>query len=259
MRKILIALLVSAILFSSCNKVAKEKTILVVLAHPDDEDAMGPLLVKYGKLGKVYLIIATDGRLGIKPGYPTGDSLVSIRQNESQCRCKKMGIEPPIFLGFPDGFDTRNGVGAYMDQSMQLKEQLTQKIKDINPSLIITFGPDGDTGHSDHRMISNMTTEIILKEGWVEKFPLYYIGWTKKDDEKFKMIGGLNTVNKKYLNVAISYTQEEENIAMQAILCNKSQLTEKEMQEWIDVEQKDSSNTFHFRQLVIATGKKTEF
>ncbi len=104
-----------------------------------------------------------------------------------------------------------------------------------------------------------MTTEIVLREGWAEKIPLYYLGWTKKDDEKFKMIGGLNTVDKKYLNVAISYSQDEENVAMEALWCNKSQLTEKEMQEWKDTELKDSSNTFYFRQLIVPSKQKKEF
>lgn len=259
MKKLLIPFFILALLPAACKKAPAKKTILVVLAHPDDEDALGSLLVKYGKTGKVYLVIATDGRLGVKPGYPAGDSLVQIRQQESRCRCSKFGIEAPVFLGFPDGFDTRNGVGNYMDMSEQLKEKLTGKIKEINPDLIITFGPDGDTGHADHRMISDMTTEILLREGWVEKIPLYYIGWTQKDNEKFKVIGGLNSVDSKYLNVSIRYSQEEENIALEALDCNKSQLTQKEMQEWKETELKDSSNTLRFRQLTVPAGHKTEF
>ncbi|MGB8195034.1 MAG: PIG-L family deacetylase, partial [Chitinophagaceae bacterium] len=145
-----------------------------MFAHPDDEAAIAQLLTKYGKNSKVYIIIATDGRYGTKPGFPSGDTLVRIRETESSCACSKMGIEPPVFLGFTDGFDTRIGVGKYLSQSKELKAKLTAKIKELNPDIIITFGPDGDTGHSDHRMISNMTTEIILKERWVEKHPLYY-------------------------------------------------------------------------------------
>jgi LmbE family N-acetylglucosaminyl deacetylase len=57
---------------------------------------------------------------------------------------------------------------------------LTKGINDIHPNLIITFGPDGDTGHSDHRIIGNMVTEIILREAWVDRFPLYYLAWTKQ-------------------------------------------------------------------------------
>jgi LmbE family N-acetylglucosaminyl deacetylase len=259
MRKVVIALLLSTTILVSCKSVTKKKVILVIFAHPDDEDAIGPLLVNYSRTNKVHLIIATDGRLGIRPGYPTGDSLVLLRQTESQCACKTMGIEPPIFLGFPNGFDTRIGVSNYLKQSIKLKEKLTNKIKELKPDFIITFGPDGDTGHSDHRMISDMTTEIILREGWVEKIPVYYLGWTQKDDEKFKMIGGLNVVDKKYLNVAIKYSQDDEDKAMEALWCDKSQLSEKEMQEWNDVEKKDSSNTLYFRQLVISTKRKTDF
>lgn len=47
-------------------------------------------------------------------------------------------------------------------------------------SMLITFGPDGDTGHSDHRYIGAVTTEIILREGWVTKYPLYYVPCCKK-------------------------------------------------------------------------------
>ena len=237
----------------------KNKVILVVFAHPDDEAAIGQLLVKYSMANKIYLIILTDGRLGTKPGFPSGDTLAKLRQTESECACKIMGVQPPIFLGFTDGFDTRDGVGSYMKQSNLLKQKLTEKIKELKPDLIISFGPDGDTGHSDHRMSSNMVTEIILKEGWVDKFPLYYLGWTKKDDIKFKVIGGLNTVDPKYLNVSIKYTNEEEEQALEALDCYKSQLSPQEIAEWKDVERKDSSNTFFFRQLVVSAKQKTDF
>jgi N-acetylglucosamine malate deacetylase 2 len=129
----------------------------------------------------------------------------------------------------------------------------------LNPDLIINFGPDGDTGHSDHRMISNITTEIILKEGLVEKFPLYYLGWTKKDDEKFKLIGGLNSVDPRYLNVVIKYAYEDELQAIKSLECYKAQLSQQEVKEWIAVEKKDTQNVFYFRQLTVPVKKKTEF
>ena len=246
-------------LFGTFSAEQKQKVILAVLAHPDDEGAIAQLLTKYSKESKVYIIIATDGRNGTKPGFPTGDTLVKLRQSESECACKHMGTQPPIFLGFTDGFDTRDGVGVYLDQSKKLKEILSQKINEINPDFIITFGPDGDTGHSDHRMISNMTTEVILKEGWAKKFPLYYIAWTKRDNEKFKMIGGLNTVHPSYINVSITYSDEDEQKALQAIGCYKSQLSKEEMDEWIDVETKDTINVFNFRKLLVSANRKNNF
>jgi LmbE family N-acetylglucosaminyl deacetylase len=252
-------LFITIVTFGSFSAKQKQKVMLGVFAHPDDETAIAQLLTKYSKTHKVYIIIATDGRYGIKPGFPTGDTLVKIREAESICACQKMGIEPPIFLGFTDGFDTHMGVGKYFSQSKELKAQLTQKIRDLNPDIIITFGPDGDTGHPDHRMISNMTTEILLKERWVEKYPLYYIAWTKREDDKFKMIGGLNTIDSSYINVSITYTDKEEQKALQAIRCYKSQFSEEEMKDWVAIETRDKTNVFHFRKLTVAKTRRNEF
>jgi LmbE family N-acetylglucosaminyl deacetylase len=46
-----------------------------VVAHPDDEMAIGDVLVKYRRLGyKVYVIIATDGKEGVRvTSIPAGD------------------------------------------------------------------------------------------------------------------------------------------------------------------------------------------
>lgn len=245
--------------FGPGSKIPGSKIILVVFAHPDDESAIGQLLVKYGRTNKIYLIVLTDGRLGVRTGFPGGDTLAAIRQTETQCACKIFNIEPPVFLHFPDGFDTRIGVANYLKQSLLLKQQLAEKIKAIRPDLIITFGPDGDTGHSDHRMAGNMTTEVILKEGWAERYPLYYLGWTPKDDDKFKIIGGLNTVDTAYLNITVRYSNDEEEQALKALDCYKSQLTEKEVIEWKTVERNDSSNVFHFRRLLVDTKKQNGF
>lgn len=259
MKKLLMPLFALNLCIHCCAEKSNSKTILVVFAHPDDETSIGPLLVKYGKTDRIYLIVVTDGRLGTKPGFPTGDTLVKLRQTESECACKIMGVEAPIFLGFPDGFDANNDVGKYLEQSKQLKEALTDKIEQLKPDIIITFGPDGDTGHPDHRMVSDMITEVILRNGWVNKIPLYYLGWLKKDDEKFKIVGGLNTVDPKYLNVAIKFSEEDEQIAMKALECDKSQFSPEEIKEWRAIEKKDTSNTLYFRQLSVFSQKKTSF
>lgn len=237
----------------------KRNVILAVFAHPDDEAAIGPLLVKYAKTNRIFLVVLTDGRLGTKPGFPTGDSLVGLRQTETACACAIYGLQPPVFLGFPDGFDTRNGVGTYLQESKKLKEALTKTITEINPDFILTFGPDGDTGHSDHRTASNVVTEVVLKEGWVNRFHVYYLGWTARDDDKFKVLGGLNTVDEAYLNIAVDYSQAEEEQALKALDCYPSQLSAEERSEWKAVERADSSNRLYFRQLLVDRKKRTGF
>src|SRR5690348_15357375 len=85
-----------------------KKTILFIGAHPDDETAIGEVLVKYAKEGhKVIVMIATDGKDGTRvTKIPAGDSLGNLRKLETACACSKMGIEPPVFLSI-ERLDTK--------------------------------------------------------------------------------------------------------------------------------------------------------
>jgi LmbE family N-acetylglucosaminyl deacetylase len=262
---IVAAVLLGVSLASCATRQAEKRNVIVaVVAHPDDEAAIAQLLVKYAKTNKVYVIIALDGRYGVKPGFPTGDALVKLRQTESECAAKILSAQPPIFLGFTDAFDSRElsmeGISSYFTDSAELKRVLAEKLDQLDPDAVLTFGPDGDTGHIDHRMVSNMTTEVILSKGWLERFPLYYLGWQQKDDEKLKKsIGhGLNTVAPQYLNVSIAFTEEDEIAAMRSLECYKSQMTAEEAAQWATQEKEDPSNSFHFRQLSVGE-RKTEF
>jgi LmbE family N-acetylglucosaminyl deacetylase len=247
-------------IFASFTPVKKSRTLLAILAHPDDEMAVASMLVKYAKTYKVYLVIATDGRYGARFHYKPGDELAVIRQKESACGCKNLGIEPPVFLGFHDGMGMATSVPEFFKQTAQLTEKLKQKIEELNPDVIITFGPDGDTGHSDHRHIGAITTEIILREGWVKKYPLYYVSWLQKDSDKLKAaIGqGLNTVHSNYFNVQVKFSEEEENKELAALDCYTSQLTAEEINQWKEMEKKDLTNTLHFRRLAVRNKKKSD-
>lgn len=245
----------------SCSTKTESKVILTILAHPDDEAAVAPVLAKYSKDNKVFLIIAADGRYGVRDhaGIPPGDSLVQVRKLETICACGQLGIQSPIFLDFHDGLGVVDGIGEYFDQTLELKEKLKTQIEEINPDLIISFGPDGDTGHPDHRGISDITTEVILREGWYEKYPLYYIAWRKDKIISLPDIESLNYLNEKYLTVKIKYSEADKEKLYESLKCYKSQLTENEMNDWIKSEKGDSVNTFYFRQLMIDLNAKTDF
>jgi N-acetylglucosamine malate deacetylase 2 len=234
------------------------KVILLIFAHPDDETSIGAMMAKYARQNKVVYLIATDGRYGARINKLPPDSLIKIRKAECECSGKALGVNPPIMLGFHDGFGIRTGIGEYFKQTRALKKILKSKIEQINPDIIITFGPDGDSGHSDHRIIGDITTEIILREGWADKFPVYYLGWTKEQAAKFGL-EELNYVDRKYFNVSISFSQEDENKYFESIRCYKSQTTNNEMEEWINADLKDSANVLYFRKLSLGNGVKSEF
>jgi LmbE family N-acetylglucosaminyl deacetylase len=148
--------------FSSAQ--TNKKNILGIFPHPDDENMIGAVLAKYSRLGhNVYIIIATDGKDGTRvTRIPAGDSLGLIRQQESICACEKLKINTPIYLHI-DRLDTKFGVRPYLNGRKKAMEELKKYIDRINPDLLLTFGPDGEYGHSEHIVTGAMVTELLLK------------------------------------------------------------------------------------------------
>ena len=252
--RILLLLMIVSLSISVFSQ--KSKTILFIGAHPDDETAIGEVLVKYAKAGhKVIVMIATDGKDGTRvTKTPAGDSLGNIRKLETICACEKMGIEQPIFLSV-EKLDTKIGVRNYFNAHKQLMDSLKKRIPLLKPDIIITFGPDGDTHHSEHIVIGGAITELLLMEGWVEKYPLYYLAWTKEMGEAFD----LGYVHKQYFNVKIDYSDEDELKGLEALKCYVTQFTADEMKDDYEKKTKDKTNTMHFRRFVITKGLQNRF
>src|SRR4030066_2400052 len=82
------------------------KTILAVLAHPDDESfGLGGTLALYARKGcDVYLACATRGEVGMvdeehMKGYCSkGD----LREAELRCAAQYLGLKSGYFLGYRD-------------------------------------------------------------------------------------------------------------------------------------------------------------
>nr|WP_294905755.1 PIG-L family deacetylase [uncultured Lacibacter sp.] len=253
-------ILVLFIMLIGCNSIAQvssgKKTLLAIFPHPDDESAIAEVLIKYAEMGyNVQLIIATDGKDGTRvTKIPAGDSLGAIRKEETRCACRIMGISEPIFLGI-DRLDTRIGVGKYFAEHKKFLELLKGKVALINPDFILTFGPDGDTHHAEHIVTGAAVTELLLREGWVEKYPLYYVAWTKQQGQAFD----LGYVSDQYFNVKIDYSQEQENKALKIMPCYVTQYTGDEMKEDRAKKLHDKNNAIHFRRFVIKAGMQKDF
>jgi LmbE family N-acetylglucosaminyl deacetylase len=254
----IIRLLALVFLFIPLSSVAQKekKTILFVGAHPDDETAISEVLHKYARLGnKVYIIIATDGKDGTRvTKIPAGDSLGKIRRGESACGCKVLGSEAPIFFGI-ERLDTRIGTGKYFREHQRFMDSLKGRLPQINPDWIITAGPDGDTHHSEHIVVGATVTELLLAEGWVEKYPLYHFVWKKGTES----VDPGSYTDEQYFNVRIDFTKEDELKAIEAMKCYVTQYTAEELKEEADRKLKDTENAIFFRRFVIKKGLKTDF
>jgi LmbE family N-acetylglucosaminyl deacetylase len=63
---------------------------------------------------------------------------------------------------------------------------LVEIIKKVEPDVVVTWGPDGVTGHSDHRITGLLTTELLQHVAPSSKTPrkLYYVTFPASKFEK---------------------------------------------------------------------------
>lgn len=147
------------------------RPIVAVFAHPDDERVIGPLLSRLAREGReTHLVIATDGSQGVRDfaRIPAGAELAAARTREATCAANRLGVRQLHILGLPDG-----GLASF-DVLGKLRPALAAIIDSLRPAAIITFGPEGGTGHPDHRLVGDVVTQIIQGDARYAKVDLLY-------------------------------------------------------------------------------------
>ncbi|MFC5137759.1 PIG-L family deacetylase [Actinomycetospora rhizophila] len=129
-------------------------TLLGVWAHPDDETFLssGLVLAARERGDRVVLVTATRGEHGTDdPAAWPPERLGRLRERELESALAVLGVDEHRFLGFGDGrcADAAEPLAA---------RAIATIIEDVAPDTIVTFGPDGVTGHADHRAVGRWTT-----------------------------------------------------------------------------------------------------
>jgi LmbE family N-acetylglucosaminyl deacetylase len=133
---------------------ARLGTVLGIWAHPDDEAMLtAGLMAAAREAGnRVVCVTATLGEHGTDdPGcWPPG-RLARIRECELRASLAALGVTEHHLLGLTDG----TCAAAPFDAVVW---QLVEIIDAVAPDTIVTFGPDGMTGHEDHQTVSAWAT-----------------------------------------------------------------------------------------------------
>ena len=153
-------------------------------AHPDDEAYLSSGLVLHARAAgrRVAVVTATDGELG----GPARTSfarrrLAATRRRELAASLRVLGVDEHRRLGYADG-----GL-ASVDRSAAV-ERVAAVIADVRPDTIVTFGPDGLTGHTDHRAVGSWTVEAAALAGhrgrlWFPTLtPEFHRRWSELND-----------------------------------------------------------------------------
>jgi LmbE family N-acetylglucosaminyl deacetylase len=137
----------------------KAKKVLVVGAHPDDNDfGAGATVAKAAKQGaEVIYLIATTGQRGSSDENMTPERLSEIRKKEQEDAAKALGVREVCFLDYVDG---------ELIPDIRLKEKIVKSIRRYKPDIVFTMDPSffyyksfGMVNHSDHRAIGEATLD----------------------------------------------------------------------------------------------------
>lgn len=142
------------------------RTLLVILAHPDDESfGPGGTLAKYAHSGAaVHYLCGTRGESGTVDaekmnGYA---DVATLRTNELLCASRELGLAGVHFLGYRDsgmaGAPSNLSEGSLCRAALdEVAQRIIGYIERIAPDVIITHDPFGGYGHPDHIKLHQAT------------------------------------------------------------------------------------------------------
>ncbi|MGC8959186.1 MAG: PIG-L deacetylase family protein [Chloroflexia bacterium] len=218
-------------------------TLLAVLAHPDDETFRcgGTLALLARRGARVHLLTATRGEAGScgEPPLCAPEELPAVREAELRCACAALGIEPPRILDYRDGtlaeVDAEGLIAAILDV-----------VREVRPQVLLSFGPEGLSGHVDHIAVGYCAAEAFRRAGHVAA--LYTVAVPRSLAERLGM-GRVHPVPDEEIALAVDVTPVWEQ-KMAAMRCHATQWSTSPMTQAPAERQRLFFGTEHFRAVV---------
>jgi len=215
-------------------------SLLAIFAHPDDEAfRCGGTLALLARRGvRVWVLCATRGEAGV-PGLPP-ERTGQVRERELRCSCRALGIEPPRFL------DYRDGTLAQVDEE-QAVAQVTQIARELRPQILLTWPPDGVSGHPDHVAVSRWAGEAFRRT--TDPMALYHTVVPRSLAEALEMTH-LHTVPDEQVTLTVDVTPAWEQ-KLAAIRCHRTQMDGSPILSASEERRRLFLGTEHFRLAVV--------
>lgn len=196
--------------------------------------SVSALLAKYAAEGHdVYLACITSGQKGVRAhfGMPAGDELGKVREEELRCAARQLGIHEPFLLGYQD-----QGIS-----SPRILDEIAGRVRELfeqtRADIVITWGPDGITGHVDHCATASIVTLAFQQQGLLKHQPskLYYLALPESRivtvPETLRRERPLYTVSDRFITTEVD-CREYLEAGLRAIECHRSQFSPERMQQF---------------------------
>jgi LmbE family N-acetylglucosaminyl deacetylase len=133
--------------------------ILGVWGHPDDEAwlSAGLMMTAIAAGRRVVCLTATKGEAGFPDDDPRSpDERAAVRETEMAASLSIIGVTEHRYLGYADG-------GCAQVPDDEPVQAIAALIDEMRPAVVLTFGPDGGTGHFDHVAVCRWATEAVAR------------------------------------------------------------------------------------------------
>ena len=145
-----------------------ERSILFIFAHPDDETfTCAGTACRYATEGvRLALVSATRGEAGTcgQPPICSREELPAVREGELRRAAEIIGIGELYFLDYKD----KELADAPVEE---VRRALVRIIRQVRPTIVITFDPEGLNLHPDHIAISRFTSDAVAAAADPRWFP----------------------------------------------------------------------------------------
>ncbi|HWG85416.1 MAG TPA: bacillithiol biosynthesis deacetylase BshB2, partial [Deinococcales bacterium] len=157
----------------------RERQVLVVLPHPDDETfAFGGILATHARHGTpITYLCGTLGEAGRNMGRPffaTRETLPEIRKGELEEACRLLGISDLRRMGLRDKtieFEDREALAA----------AVLEVLREVRPTRVYTYYPEYGV-HPDHNAMSAAVVRAVEQLPPVERPVIAGQAFGKKED-----------------------------------------------------------------------------
>jgi N-acetylglucosamine malate deacetylase 2 len=209
----------------------KERHVLVIFPHPDDEafGVSGTIALNIENGTPVTYACLTLGEMGRNLGNPpfaTRESLPKIRRQELLNAASALGIQDLRMLGFRDKT-------VEFEDDEELTDKISAFITELNPSLIITFYP-GYSVHPDHEATGRAVVRAVERIGSDMRPKLHCVAFSNNSMDELgepDIINDVTAVEDKKIAAIKAHRSQTES--MVATWAEKKQNQDPALLAWI--------------------------